>query len=218
MLATSTISKFLVQVVGNLGDAAWIEPFGRPLLTFIAHHIVPDRPHSLIDISHLMRIGFLIWKLILSRNRGLPYKYITNLLPRVQTPIFVDASTSVGIGGVHGYDYFLLAHSDLSPLITSCLGCGSFPEVPIAWLELLAVFVALFLFGPRYPKHMIVLYSDNNNVVVWLGSSRRSPNATICTVVAAIERIKYEYLLKLSVSHIPSAQKTELPAITFPSG
>ena len=52
----------------------------------------------------------------------------------------------------------------------------------------------------------MVLYSDNTNVVAWLGSSRRSLNPTVCTVVAAIERIKYEYLLKLSVRHIPSAQ------------
>ena len=52
----------------------------------------------------------------------------------------------------------------------------------------------------------MVLYSDNTNVVAWLGSSRRPPNPTVCTVVAAIERIKYEYLLKLSVRHIPSAQ------------
>lgn len=52
----------------------------------------------------------------------------------------------------------------------------------------------------------MVFYSDNTNVVAWLGSSRRSPNPTVCTVVAAIERIKYEHLLKLSVRHIPSAQ------------
>ena len=110
------------------------------------------------------------------------------------------------MGGVHGYDYFLLLHGDLIPQISACPGWESFPQVPIAWLELLAVFVAISLFGPRYPGHLMVLYSDNTNVVAWLGSSRRSPNPTVCTVVAAIERIKYEYLLKLSVRHIPSAQ------------
>ena len=110
------------------------------------------------------------------------------------------------MGGVHGYDYFLLKHSDSSPLITGCPGWESFPLVPIAWIELLAAFVALSLFGPRYPNHLIVLYSDNTNVVAWLGSSRRSSDPTVCTVIAAIERIKYEYLLKLSVRYIPSAQ------------
>ena len=122
MLAPSTTSKVLEQVVGNLGYAAWVEPFGRPLLTFIAHHIVPDRPDTAITISPLMRVGLLIWKLILSRNRGLPYKYIINLLPRVRVSTFVDASTSVGIGGVHGSDYFLLQHTELAPLITACPG------------------------------------------------------------------------------------------------
>ena len=46
----------------------------------------------------------------------------------------------------------------------------------------------------------MVLYSDNTNVVAWLGYP------TVCTVVIAIKRIRYEYLLKLSVRHIPSAQ------------
>ena len=72
-------------------------------------------------------------------------------------------------------------------------------------LELLAVLVALSLFVHLYPKHLIVLYSDNTNVVAWLGS-RRSPNPTVCTMVAAIERIKYAYLLKLSVRYISSGK------------
>ena len=154
-----------------------------------------------------MQVGFFIWKQILLRNRGIPYKYITNSLPRAQTPTFVDASTSIGIGGVHGYDYFSVVHGNLTPVINACPGWESFPKVPIAWIELLVAFVAVALFGPRYPGHLMVLYSDNTNVVAWLGSSRRSPNPTVCTVVAAIERIKYEYMLKLSVRYIPSTQK-----------
>ena len=127
-------------------------------------------------------------------------------MPRVRVPTFVDASTSVGIGGVHGFDYFLLQYGDLVPLITGCPGWESYPQVPIAWFELLAVFLALSLFGPRYPKHLMTIYSDNTNVVAWLGSSRRSPHPTVCTVIAAIERIKYQHLLKLSVRYIPSAR------------
>ena len=64
----------------------------------------------------------------------------------------------------------------------------------MARLELLAALVAVQLFGNRYPKHLIVLYSDNTNVVAWLGTSR-SPDPIICTLVAAIEQIKYQYLL-----------------------
>ena len=97
----------------------------------------------------------------------------------------------------------MFGHDDLRPFIHTCPGWDAYPRVPIAWLELLAVLVALSLFGHRYSKRLIVVYSDNTNVVAWLGS-RRSPNPTVCAVVAAIERIKYEFLLKLSVRYIPS--------------
>ena len=60
MMATSTTSKVLEQVVGNLDYAAWVEPFGRPLLSFIARNIVPNKPNSLVTISHLIRVGFSI--------------------------------------------------------------------------------------------------------------------------------------------------------------
>ena len=69
----------------------------------------------------------------------------------------------------------------------------------------MAVFVAVYLFGKRYPEHLIVLYSDNSNVVAWLGP-RRSPCPTVCALVAAIERIKYQYILKLSVRYIPTKE------------
>ena len=50
---------------------------------------------------------------------------------------------------------------------------------------------------------MLVLYSDNSNVVAWLGT-RRSPNPVVCSLVAAIECLKYQYTLKVSVRYIPS--------------
>ena len=95
-------------------------------------------------------------------------------------------------------NYYLIAHADLVPHIRHCPGWEYYPRVPIAWIELLAVFVALYIFGPISPNHLIVLYSDNTNVVAWLGP-RRSPDPTVCALVAAIERIKYQHLLKLSV-------------------
>ena len=52
---------------------------------------------------------------------------------------------------------------------------------------------------------MLVLYSDNSNVVAWLGT-RRSPNPVVCSLVAAIERLKYQYMLKVAVRYIPSHQ------------
>ena len=41
------------------------------------------------------------------------------------------------------------------------------------------------LFARRYLNNMLVLYSDNSNVVSWLGT-RRSPNSVVCSHVVAI--------------------------------
>ena len=57
---STTTSKSLEQIVGNLGYAAWVEPFGRPLLTFLAHHIDPKAPHSPVALSPLLRISLSI--------------------------------------------------------------------------------------------------------------------------------------------------------------
>ena len=51
----------------------------------------------------------------------------------------------------------------------------------------------------------MTLYSDNFNVVSWLGT-RRSPNPVVCSLVAAIDRIKYLYTIKLTVRYIPSGK------------
>ena len=37
-------SKDLERMVGRLEFAAWVEPFGCPLLTFLSTYITPDRP------------------------------------------------------------------------------------------------------------------------------------------------------------------------------
>ena len=37
-------SKDLERMVGRLEFAAWLEPFGRPLLTFLSAYIAPNLP------------------------------------------------------------------------------------------------------------------------------------------------------------------------------
>ena len=201
--STSTTSRELEKLTGNLGFAAWVEPFGRPLLSCLYSAVVNDDPSANVPITHLMRSALGVWFRIISRNRGLQYRFILNELPVVKTPIFVDASTSWGIGGVHGRDYFTVPHVVMRTHICSCPGWESYPQVPIAWLELLATYLAVRLFAFRYPSHLLVLYTDSSNVVAWLGS-RRSPRPVICTLVSAIESIKYLHSLKLSVRFIPS--------------
>ena len=201
--APVTTSKRLEQLAGNLCFAAWVEPFCRPLLAPVFSIIVPDKPTTRIVIPPFTLTALRIWQRVLQRNRGLSFTHIRNKSPAVLTPIFVDASTSWGIGGVHGLEYFSFPHSDLQPFIRRCPGWESYPQVPVARLELLAALVAIQLFAKRYPRHLVVLYSDNTNVVAWL-TTRRPSNPVICTLVAAIEQIKYQYLSKLSVRFIPS--------------
>ena len=203
--APVTTSKRLEQLAGNLSFAAWVEPFCRPLLSCMFSLVVQDKPATQIVVPPFTLTALRIWHKVLQRNRGLSFQYVRNRYPAVSSPIFVDASTSWGIGGVHGHNYFSIPHSDIQPFICRSPGWESYPQVPVARLELLASLVAIQLFAGRYSKHIIVLYSDNSNVVAWLGT-RRSPDPIVCTLVAAIEQIKYQFTLKLSVRFIPSKQ------------
>ena len=64
--------------------------------------------------------------------------------------------------------------------------------------------MALYTFIPHVSKRILTLYTDNTNVVAWL-SKRRAPDPSVCAVVAAIERIKYRNILKISTRYISSA-------------
>ena len=150
-----------------------------------------------------MRTSLKIWKAVINRNRGLSYSFILGELPHAPYAIFVDAASSSGIGGVMNDTYFTTLNCILRVHLKKTPGWEKFPRVPIAWTELLAVFVALSLFGHKHPRTLLVLYSDNTNVVSWLGR-RRSPDPHVCTLVSAIERIKYTHSIKLTVKYIPS--------------
>ena len=201
--AGRTTSKELERIVGNLEFAAWVEPFGRPLLTFISREVSPDEPRREVILPFFTRIAMRIWLCLLQRNRGLRYSYILNTLPLERRRIFVDAASSGGIGGYASYTYFSVPLRHLVPHLRRCDGWSAFPRVDIAWLELFAAFVAIDMFAADSPGHLVILYSDNTNVVAWL-SRRRSPNPFVCTLVSAIERLKYKFMLKLSVRYIPS--------------
>ena len=52
-----------------------------------------------------------------------------------------------------------------------------------------------------------MLYSDNSNAVQWL-TDRRPANPYVCALIAAIERLKYKFNLKISARHIPGDLNT----------
>ena len=196
-------SKFLEQLVGNLEFAAWVEPFGRPLLTFVRREIVPDSPTRTIHVTRMMRIALGVWQLLMARNRGLRFQYILDAMPMEHRRMYVDAASTKGIGGYSVSTYFLVSNRRLAPYLRQCDGWSAYPHVDIAWVELLAAYVAIDMFAARSPGKYLIMYSDNTNVVAWL-SSRRPPNPFVGALVAAIERLKYNFFLKLSIRYIPS--------------
>ena len=99
-----------------------MEPFGRPFLRLLAHHINHDDPNAVITLSPLMNSALRIWFAILRRNRGLPYAYILGRLPRANSTIFVDAASLVGLGSLHGSDYFMFVYDDVREFINRCAG------------------------------------------------------------------------------------------------
>ena len=196
-------SKDLERLVGNLQFASWVEPFGRPLLSFIALKIAPEDPTRVVHLSPMMRVAMRVWLLLLHRNRGLTFGYVLDKLPIERRKIYVDAASTGGIGGYAEYTYFTAPLRHISPFLRRCSGWAKFPRVDIAWLELFAAYVAIDLFAARSPGHYMILYTDNMNVVAWL-SRRRSPSPYVGALVSAIERLKYQYMLKLSARYIPS--------------
>ena len=76
LAAGRATSKELERIVGNLQFAAWVEPFGRPLLSFIALGIIPDKPREVVRFTRLARVAMRVWLPLLHRNRGLPFGYI----------------------------------------------------------------------------------------------------------------------------------------------
>ena len=86
-------------------------------------------------------------------------------LPYASHPIFVDAALSGGVGGFFGDEYFSWATAQLKPYLIRCEGWHNFPIVDIAWLELLAACIAVYLFAPQLAGRIVHLYSDNTNTV-----------------------------------------------------
>ena len=55
-----TTSKGLEKIIGNLAFAAWVQPFGRPLLSFLAAYIIPDRPTTFRPLTEMMQVAFRV--------------------------------------------------------------------------------------------------------------------------------------------------------------
>ena len=99
-------------------------------------------------------------------------RYVLNELPHAHNNWFVDASTSWGIGGFAGTFYFSVKNEDLTDIFALY---GRWPDkshfeipknrLPIAYIELIAALVGFSLFAPHAQNTIVLLFSDNTDVV-----------------------------------------------------
>ena len=139
---------------GSLNYVAEVEPFGRPFLAALSKASTRRNRKEMIPIPDEVRHGLFIWNRILNRNKGIAMDFVLNRLPEATSNIWVDASTSWGIGGWCGSLYFMVPWNKLNQITTKT----------IAQKELVATIAAIFTFNNRIRGSIAKLYTDNTNV------------------------------------------------------
>ena len=145
--------KDIERLHGSLNYVAAVEPFGRPFLSHLTTALTETGEESMIHLSELARYGLKIWDLILRHNKGIAFDFILDRLPRSRSDIFVDASSSWGIGGCMGEYYFTVPWEKLAWVQGEI----------IARRELLACVIAILCFGDLIEGKLVRLYTDNDN-------------------------------------------------------
>ena len=194
-------SKELQKIVGYLVYAAWIMPFGRPLISHISHLIKVKNIKKEVQLDEPALSACDIWLGLLKGNFGLTFNFILGKLPRQKEEWFVDAS-KIGFGGVCGLAYFRISYSDFLKGVKLELR-SMFLDMFIAYRELLAVLLAFQVFAKIAPKSFIRINSDNTSVVAWLNKGRCSKKPGF-QILAAIEAIKFNFGLKIKAFYIKS--------------
>ena len=96
------------KVDGYLVYAAWVMPFGRPLISHISHFIDLKNENKKVWLDAAALIACDIWIFLLNGNFGLSFKFILGKLPPQRDEWFVDASKK-GFGGICGSYFFKLS-------------------------------------------------------------------------------------------------------------
>ena len=105
----TTTRKKLEKLHGCLNYVADIEPFGRPFLAHLTNAMSGAKPTDEIVLPSHAKMGLKVWYRILKQNKGISFDFVLNRLPRSKFNIFVDASTSWGIGGCCGNLFFCMS-------------------------------------------------------------------------------------------------------------
>ena len=195
--------------MGYLVWASYAEPFGRPFISAISVYISRNSPQRRIRICGDINTAIKIWIAILERNEGISFSYILNEMAYANEEWFVDASITWGIGGCAGTNYFLVPNDDLRELYELVKNAPKTDSpqlrksgLPIAYIELIAALAALSVFSHLNRNKLILLNSDNTDVVAWLRKGRCSKGIGF-KLLAGIEYFKRVHNLKISPKHIP---------------
>ena len=129
----------------------------------------------------------------MKRNKGISFDFVLNRLPQAHSNIFVDASSSWGIGGCCGKHYFMIPWKDLRLA----------KKEIIARQELMACLTAVLCFGDLITGKLVTLYTDNDNAYWWLCKGRSS-NLEGTRYLALYEYGKYCLECKITPGWIPS--------------
>ena len=177
-------------------------------------------PHKRVLVLGELDTALRIWVTILEQNVGVSFSWILNELPLSADEWFVDASTSWGIGGCAGTHYYSLPNRTLQDLYSlfgtfSDHGAMLVPaqRLPIAYIELLAVLVALSVFSEFYANSLVILNTDNTDVVAWLRKGRCSRGIGF-KILAGVEYFKRLHGIKISPRHIPGRFNTSADALS----
>ena len=218
--ARKATSKDIEKLLGYLGFASQIEPFGRPFLSAVDVTIDRHNPRRIITLSSQATIALQIWEIIIRLNRGSTYDFILNQLPCMKPSIFVDASTSQGVGGFFGVYYFRVPNETLTQFYHLFARCNNLNKMeiarnvlPIAFLELLAALLAVSCFSQKCAQRIVYLQCDNENAVRQLQKSRCSAGIGF-RILAAVELYKYRFRIKVSARHIPGAANKVADALS----
>ena len=106
-------SKQIEKLIGYLSFASYVAPFGRPFLSALTSEIVRSEPRAAVCLSKFSILALKIWQLLLRKNHGISYNFVLGRLPHCPEEIFTDASSSWGIGGFYGHDYFQYSNDDI---------------------------------------------------------------------------------------------------------
>ena len=196
ILERTTNRKKLEKLHGCLNYVADIEPFGRPFLDHLTTAMSGAKPTDAILLPPYAKMGLKIQYRILRQNKGTSFDFVLNRLPRTKSNIFVDASTSQGVGGCCGSYFFYMSWANLKRL--------KITEDFIARKELLACIVAIMIFEDVIQHRLLRLHTDNDSAYHQIKKSRSS-NSRGTRLLAIWEYVKQKAECKIAPVWIPSA-------------